>query len=343
MSISKKVFGYKDGKEVYLYTLSNKTGQLKAEIITYGGIIKALEYNNVDVVLGRDTMDRYLNNSGFFGAIIGRNSNRIVGGEFMLNGKKYTLARNDNDVCNLHGGLEGFDKKVWDAEAVDGDEPKLILSLTSPDGEEGFPGTVNVRVTYTLTNENSIKIEYNGVADADTILNMTNHSYFNLNGHDSGVIDEHTVKINASFFTPNTDVCAPCGEVISVVGTPFDMRNGIVFKDGFKSDYKQIQMFGGYDHNFVLDGSGYRKFAEVKGDKTGIQMDCYTDLPGVQLYTGNCIEAEDQCKNGAAYDIHHAFCLETQAFPNAINISHFPSPILKKGKEYYTCTEYKFI
>lgn len=342
MSISKVLYGKCDGKDVYQFTLENKSKKLVARILNYGGIITNLVYDGVDVVLGRDSLEEYFTNNGYYGALIGRNSNRIFDGKFTINGVEYTVAKNDNDICNLHGGNVGFNKKVWDFEMVDDDEPSLELSLTSPDGEEGFPGNVNVKVTYTITDEDSIKIHYEAVTDADTVINMTNHSYFNLNGHNSGTIDGHRLQMASSYFTPNTDACYPDGSIIKSEGTPFDMRDGVILGEQFASDYEQVVKFGGFDHNFILDGEGYRKFATLTGDKTGISMDCYTDLSGVQLYTGNMIQQGRVCKEGAVYDTHYALCLETQSFPNAINYPHFPSPIVRKDEMYDTTTEYKF-
>lgn len=340
MSINKVEFGNYKGVAVYAYTLTNNNG-LCAEILNYGGIIKRLVYRGVDVVLGRDTMEEYMNNSGCFGALIGRNSNRIENSEFELNGKVYKLYANDGRN-NLHGGKEGFDKKVWNAEMVDGDEPSLILTITSPHMEEGFPGEVKVQVTYTLTNDNCIKIHYSGETDKDTVLNMTNHSYFNLNGHSSGTVNEHSLWINSDFYTPNTDECIPTGEILSVKNTPFDFSTDELLGERFKSSHKQIQKFGGFDHNFALNGNGFRKVAEVKGDKTGIVMEVYTDSKGVQLYTGNMIEKE-VCKEGAVYGNHSGLCLETQAFPNSLKFSHFPDAILRKTEKYDTTTSFKFI
>ncbi|MDP4134002.1 MAG: aldose epimerase family protein, partial [Bacillota bacterium] len=273
--------------------------------------------------------------------LIGRNSNRIEAAEFELNGKKYTLAKN-NGRNNLHGGLEGFNKKVWDSKSIDKKEPSLILTLVSHDGDEGFPGKVKVRVTYTLTKNNSIKIHYEGRSDKDTVLNMTNHSYFNLNGHNSGTAENHTIIMDADFYTPNTEECMPYGEILKVDNTPFDFRGGMTLKEGFESGAPQIKLFGGYDHNLVLSGRGFRKVCEAKGDISGIVMDTYTDLPGVQLYTGNFIKEDRVCKLGTTYKKHDAFCLETQVFPNAMKYSQFPSPILKKGDKYDTTTEYVF-
>lgn len=341
MSIIQKEFGKTENGTVTSFTLDNGKG-LSAEILNLGGIIRRLVFNGTDVVLGREDVDAYINGSGYFGALIGRNSNRIENSEFELNGKTYKLAVNDHEVNNLHGGIKGFNSKIWTAEIIDKEEPQLVLSTVSPDGEEGFPGNVNVKVTYTLTKDNSIKIHYEGTTDADTVLNMTNHSYFNLNGHNSGNIKNHTLTLNCGFYTPNTEICVPYGEVLSVSGSPFDFTKGRVVGKEIESDYPQIMMFRGYDHNFVINGTGYRKFAELTGDMTGIVMEAYTDLPAVQLYTGNYVEADTPCKDNAEYSIHQALCLETQVFPNALKYSHFPSPILKKGEKYDTTTEYKF-
>ncbi len=341
MGISKKVFGKYNSQEVYAYTLTNKNG-LTAEILTYGGIIRKLVYKDVDVMLGRDSVEEYLDNNGYFGALIGRNSNRIENSEFCLNGKEYKLYNNDGKN-NLHGGKAGFDKKIWNAEAVDGDEPSLILTITSPDGEEGFPGTVDVKVTYTLTNDNSIKIHYLGESDADTVLNMTNHAYFNLNGHASGAIDGHSLWLDSDFYTPNTDECIPTGEVLSVKNTPFDFSTDDLMGERFKSQHEQIKKFGGFDHNFALNGGGYRKVGSFKGDKTGIAMEIYTDQKGIQVYSGNMIQEGRVCKDGAVYSLHGGICFETQAFPNSTKFSHFPGVFLKKGEKYDTTTAYKFI
>lgn len=341
MSITKKVFGNHNGSEVYSVTMNNGRG-LEAEIITYGGILKSLRFEGCDVVLGRNTLEEYEQNNGCLGALIGRNSNRIADGKLAISGKEYTLALNEKNITNLHGGNIGFNKKIWDAETIDGDEPCTILSLVSPDGDEGFPGTVSVKVTYTLTRDNAIKIHYEGSSDADTVLNMTNHSYFNLNGHDSGSIDGHTLQMNSAFYTPNNDLCIPTGEVLSVENTPFDFRNTAKLGDGFASSHEQITKFDGFDHNFALSGRGYRHFGTFIGDVTGIKMDMYTDLPGVQIYTANLLDADDRYKNGAKYGRHNGACFETQYFPNAFNYSHFEAPYLAKGEKYETVTEYRF-
>lgn len=341
MSVVREKIADFNQKEIYEYVLDNGKG-LSAHILNYGGIIKKLIYNNIDVVLGRDTFEEYLDNDGYFGAVIGRNSNRIENSEFELNGKVYKLYKNDG-ANNLHGGKNGFDKKVWNVEILDVEEPSIILSIVSPDGEEGFPGEVNVKVTYTLTADNSLRIHYEGATNADTVLNMTNHSYFNMNGHSSGSIDGHTLWIDSDFYTPNTDECMPYGEILSVKGTPFDFKTDETFSERFKSNHPQITMFNGFDHNIVLNGRGYRKVACLKGDKSDISMEVYTDRVGVQLYTGNMLDENRVCKDNAVYVKHSGVCLETQAFPNSMKYPHFPNGILMKNEKYDSVTAYKFI
>lgn len=343
MAITKELFGTLiNGENVYCYTLSNKKG-LKAEILTYGGIVKNLFVDDTDVVLGRDTLEEYLDNDGCFGALIGRHANRIKNAEFEIDGKTYKVGAN-NGVNSLHGGFVGFDKKNWSAfECGTDEEPELLLKTFSPDGEEGFPGNLHVSVTYKLTNNNGLVIHYEAISDKDTVVNLTNHSYFNLNGHKSGTVDGHTMQINADFYIPNTDECLPYGEILSVENTPFDFRTPKMLKEGFSSDFEQIKMFGGYDHNFVLRGRGFRKAAVLTGDKTGIVMETYTDKPGVQIYSGNCIDDERVCKDGTVYAVHQAVCLETQYFPNSTSLSHFPSAFLKKDQKYNFTTEYRFV
>ena len=341
MSISKRSFGTYEGKEVFSFALDNNKG-LSAEIINYGGIIRSLVFNGTDVVLGRDSLEEYLKNAGYFGALIGRNSNRIARSEFELGGRTYKLNSNDG-LNNLHGGIKGFNARVWDYEVKDSPEPALILTLLSEDGEEGFPGNANIKVTYTLTNDNSICIHYEALCDQDTVINITNHSYFNLNGHDSGTVDGHLLWLDSSFFTPNDSECMPTGEVIKTEGTPFDFKNPKKLSEGFTSDHEQIKLFGGYDHNFALNGRGMRLCGRLRGDKTGIIMEMSTDMSGVQLYTGNSIEDHRICKGGSQYPVHGALCLETQAFPNSLRFSHFPNGILKKGEKYDSVTSYKFM
>lgn len=345
MSIVKTEFGTRiSGEKVYCYKLDNGNG-LSAEILNLGGIIKNVyvknaEGKNVDVVLGRNSLEEYENNDGYLGAAIGRHANRIGKAEFELNGRVYCVGANENGN-SLHGGVVGFDKRVWSVEEVDGEEPSLVMSLVAEDGEEGFPGKLDVQMTYTLTKNNSLKIHYIAESNKDTICNLTNHSYFNLNGHESGEICNQILQMNASFFTPNTDECMPNGEVWSVEGTPFDFRTPKAIGRDIDADYEQIKMFGGYDHNIIIDGRGFRSFAKAEGLETGITMEVKSDLPSVQLYTANCLD-EGVYKNGEKYGKHNAFCLETQYFPNSLANSHFPNPILKKGEKYDTVTEYIF-
>lgn len=345
MAVTKNSFGtLPSGEEVFAYTLDN--GSISAEILTYGGIVKNLYVNDkngvkTDVVLGRGTLAEYLENDGYLGALIGRHANRIAGGKFELNGREYNVGVNESEN-SLHGGNIGFDKKIWQAETGGTEnEPSLILTLVSPDGDEGFPGELKVKVTYTLTAENALKISYEAVSDKDTVVNLTNHSYFNLAGHDSGKMTGQLLQINADFYTPNNDECMPTGEVCSVSGTPFDFRTMKPIGQDIASDFEQIKMFGGYDHNFAIAGRGYRLAATAECPENGIKMEVFTDKPGVQLYTSNGLK-EGTYKNGAHYGVHQAFCFETQYFPNAMANSHFIAPILKNGEKYNFVTEYRF-
>ena len=346
MAITKELFGtLTNGQDITAYLLDNGNG-VSARILNYGGIVRNLyveDKNGVktDVVLGRETMEDYLNNDGFLGALIGRHANRIAGGEFELNGTKYNVGLNEGKN-SLHGGINGFDKKVWSAEEVDGEEPSLKLSIVSEDGEEGFPGTLKVTVTYTLTKENALKINYSAVTDKDTVVNLTNHSYFNLAGHASGTINNQILQINSEFYTPNDSECMPTGEVLSVMGTPFDFRAPKPIGQDINADFEQIEMFGGYDHNFAISGRGYRLCAIAKCLENGITMEVYTDLPGMQLYSGNFIENE-KGKDGQTYTKRTGICFETQFFPNSINVKSFTPCVIKAGETFESETMYKFI
>ena len=340
MSITRKKFGELNGTDIYAYTLNNCRG-MRAEIINYGAIITRLVYNETDVVLGYDGFEGYIDNPDYFGAIIGRNANVIENSEFRLNGKTYKLFPNNNQN-NLHGGKEGFDKKVWNAQSVDGDEPSLVLSYFSPDGEEGFPGNAQIKITYTLKNDNALQIHCEAQCDRDTVVNMTNHSYFNLNGHCSGSVEGHTLWLASHFYTPSTSEIIPGGEIRAVDGTPFDFTTESPIANRLAIKHEQIDMFGGYDHNFVLDGRGYRLGGVLKGDKSGITMEMYTDQPGVQIYLPTEFDSSKKYKGGANYGRYGAVCLETQGFPNGINYSHFPDVVLKKGDRYDRMTTYRF-
>ncbi|MDD6484145.1 MAG: galactose mutarotase [Clostridiales bacterium] len=345
MSIKKTLFGTtKDNEQVYMYTLDNEKG-LSAEILNLGGIIRSLivtgaDGTKTDVVLGHEDLEGYVTKSGYFGALVGRHANRIKEGRFTIGQNSYTVGTNEGKN-SLHGGFVGFDKKVWEVKEHDGAEPAIELSLVSPDGDEGFPGKLDVTVVYTITEDNAIRIEYKAKSDKDTVLNMTNHSYFNLSGHDSGNIGDQILQLNSAFYTPNDNECMPTGEVLSVTGTPFDFRAPKPFAQDIDADFDQLKTFSGFDHNFVISGRGKRLFAVASSPKTGITMEVISDQSGVQLYTANKLR-EGTYKGGAAYGARNAFCLETQCFPNAMEHSHFPCPILKKDEEYNTVTEYKF-
>ncbi len=347
MPVIKELFGKLEcGKEVYKYTLDNEKGMI-AEVLTYGGIIKSLTVNDkedlgVDVVLGRDTLEEYLNNSGCLGAAIGRNGNRIQNAEFEIDGVTFKLEKN-NGESNLHGGPKGFDKKVWEAKALEKDgDVSLVMTLVSEDMDQGFPGNVTVTMTYTVTKDNSFKIDYKAITDAKTLINLTNHTYFNLSGHSSGAVYDQVLSMNSSFYTPNDKGCVPTGEIVSVMGTPFDFRVPKPIGQDIKADFDQIEWFGGYDHNFVLDGEGFRLGAVMKSPATGIVMQMYTDAPGVQIYSANMLGSDRVCKDGVVYGNHDGICLETQKFPNATTHKHFPQTVVRPGEVYHTVTEYKF-
>ncbi len=341
MSITSRKYGEFEGLDVIAYTLDNASG-LKAEILNYGGIITRLVYKGTDVALGWGDFNEYLDNGNCYGAMIGRNSNRIENSEFELNGKVYKLTPNNNEH-NLHGGPVGFDRRMWEVECADGEEPAIILRRVSPDGEEGFPGNAAIKVTYTLTKDNAIEIHYEGECDQDTIINMTNHTYFNPNGHESGSVENCKLWLDASFYTPNTPDCFPNGSILTVDGTPFDFRKEATLGEKLSMKHEQTDMFGGYDHNFILNGRGYRLSGVFTGDKSGISIEMYTDLPGVQLYIpGGAPNEKRKCKDNASYCRRNALCLETQMFPNAMKHAHFPSVIVKAGEKYDTKTAYKF-
>ena len=342
MSIKKQVFGKtEDGKNVDLYTLTNTNG-LKAKIMTYGGIVTSLQVpdrngNLADIVLGCDSLDEYIKNNPYFGALVGRYANRIAKGKFTLDGFEYTLATN-NGSNHLHGGIKGFDKVVWKAEKMQTDEgPALKLTYRSRDGEEGYPGNLSCIVSYTLTNNNKLKISYEAKTDKATIINLTHHSYFNLSGHNSGDILGHELMLNADHFTPVDKDLIPTGEIKPVKGTPMDFTKPMVIG----SRIKQVQ--GGYDHNYVLNSSdgSLALAASVYEPKSGRVMEIFTTGPGIQFYTGNFLDGSVKGK-GAVYNKHAGFCLETQHFPDSPNKPDFPSVVLKPGEKYTQLTVHKF-
>lgn len=349
MSITKKFLANtKSGLKVESYTLSNSNG-MEADILNLGGIVYSLRVPDRngridDVVLGYDDIESYLKPRGaYFGAIVGRHANRIGDACFELNGIEYKLAKNDGEN-QLHGGIKGFDKVIWQAKVIGGDNEKLQLSYLSKDGEEGFPGNLEVKVIYSVTEENELKIEYYAAADKDTVVNLTNHSYFNLTGQASGDILNHKVMINADKFTVNDDKALPTGEILEVQGTPMDFTSLTEVGKNINSNYDQIVFGSGYDHNWVLNTKGdiSKMAAEVVDEKSGRVLEVYTTKPGVQLYTGNFLHEAETGKGGVKYDKRSGLCLETQYFPNALKHKNFPSPILKAGEQYRHVTIYKF-
>jgi aldose 1-epimerase len=338
-----------DGEQVDLYTLTNKN-DLQAEITTYGGAVVSLKVPDragklADVVLGYASVDGYVADKSYFGAIIGRYGNRIGHAQFTLDGKTYKLAKN-NGENTLHGGLKGFNKAVWTAKEIPAkDGQALELTYLSKDGEEGFPGNLHVRVIYTLTDSNELKIDYSATTDKTTVVNLTNHSYFNLGGAGSGDILGDVLTMEADKFTPVDAGLIPTGELRDVAGTPFDFRKPTAIGERINEDNEQLKLAGGYDHNFVLrrkPGEGISLAARAVDPKTGRVLEVWTDQPGVQFYTGNFLDGSVHGKGGIAYTKRSAFCLETQHFPDSPNHAGFPSTVLKPGQRYHTTTIYKF-
>jgi aldose 1-epimerase len=335
-----------DGTPVELFVLTNANG-LVAKITTYGALLTELHVPDRagkldDVVLGFSSLQGYLAGHPYFGATTGRYANRIAKGRFTLNGKEYTLAVN-NGPNHLHGGIKGFDKVVWRAEPVQStDGPAVRFSYTSPDGEEGYPGSLSTAVTYTLTDRNELRIDYRATTDRDTPVNLTNHSYFNLAGEGSGDILGHELQIEADRYTPTDETLIPTGELRPVSGTPLDFTRPE--KIGARISQVPEYVGGGYDHNFVLNSGGrsLARGARVYEPTTGRVMEMWTDEPGVQFYTGNFLDGTLRGKRGAAYQKHHAFCLEAQHFPDSPNKPNFPSTILRPGQIYTQRTVYAF-
>jgi len=333
-----------DGQAVELYTLTNDKGN-SVKVTTYGGIVTQINVPDrsgkaADVVLGFDSLDKYTDGHPYFGAITGRVANRIAGGKFSLDGTEYTLAVN-NGPNSLHGGKVGFDKRVWkaDTKAVS-DGQQIALHYVSKDGEEGYPGNLDTTVTYTWTNDNELKIDYKATTDKPTIVNLTNHSYFNLGGEGSGTVLDHVLTLNAEKYTPVNADMIPTGEVAPVAGTPLDFTKPTPIGERIA----QLSETKGYDHNFVVDGKAgtLRPAAKVKDPASGRVMEVLTTEPGVQLYTGNFLDGKEVGIAGKPYVKHGAFCLETQHYPDAVNQKSFPSVVLRPGETYKSTTVYKF-
>jgi aldose 1-epimerase len=347
--VTRAAFGkMPDGAQVDVFTLTNAKG-VEVKAITYGGIIQSLRVpdkagRSADIVLGFDSLEGYLKDHPFFGAIIGRYGNRIGKAQFTLNGQTYKLAAN-NGPNHLHGGTKGFDKVLWTGEAVqDTRGAAVAFSRTSPDGEEGYPGNLKLRVVYVLTDDNSLIVDYDATTDKATPVNLTQHSYFNLAGEGSGDILGHELMINADRYTPVDDTLIPTGELASVAGTPFDFRKPVAIGARINDNHPQLANGKGYDHNWVLNrkGAGLQLAARVREPKSGRTLEVQTTEPGIQFYAGNFLDGTIKGKGGHVYGHRSGFCLETQHYPDSPNQPKFPSTILQPGQTYKTSTVFKF-
>ena len=336
-----------NGNEVRLFTLKNKNN-MEASLTNYGGRIVSLLMPDssgklVDVVVGFDRVSDYVTSTEpYFGATIGRYGNRIAKGSFVIDGKTYQSSIN-NAPNMLHGGKMGFQNVVWDAEQTN--DQTLVLTYLSKDMEEGFPGNLKVKVTYTLTDDNELKIDYEATTDKITVVNLTNHAFFNLNGEGSGNILNHTLEVNADKYIPVDTTLIPTGKILPVDGTPFDFRKMVAIGKRISEENEQLKNGLGYDHNFVLNRSntnGLQAAATVTGDKSGITMQVFTTEPGLQFYSGNFMQSKNTFKSGSKDDFRTAFCLETQHFPDSPNQPSFPSTLLKPGETYRSTSVYKF-
>jgi aldose 1-epimerase len=335
-----------DGTAVDAYTLKN-AGGMEVKAIQYGAIVTSLKVpdrsgNIADVVLGFENLDGYLKGHPYFGAIVGRYGNRIGKGQFNVDDKTYSLAKN-NGPNHLHGGIKGFDKALWTTAVVPG-QNAVTFTRTSPDGEEGYPGNLSTTVTYTLTDRNELIVDYHATTDKATPVNLTHHSYFNLAGDVAGDILGHDVTINADRYTPVDDTLIPTGELAGVEGTPFDFRKPTAIGARINADHPQLKAGKGYDHNWVLNrsGAGLQLAARVVEPKTGRTLEVSTQEPGLQFYTGNFLDGSLTGKGGRVYAHRTGFCLETQHYPDSPNKPNFPSTILRPGQEYKTRTVFTF-
>ena len=331
------------GEEARLFTIQNGKG-MEIKVSDYGAALVQVrvpdkEGRLLDVVLGYDEVQGYEAGNAFFGATIGRVANRIGNGEFQLGGRTYELTRNDGQNT-LHGGRDFYNKRIWKTGKTGEDHVEFLLD--SPSGDQGFPGNVKISVTYTLTKDNEIKIQYRAVPDADTLINLTNHSYFNLSGHASGTVLAQEVMLYADAYARADSQSIPTGEIVPVSGTPMDFRQLKPIGAEIDEAYEALEFGKGYDHNWVLNKKGYRKAAFMRSKESGIAMEVYTDLPGLQFYTANFVDHE-KGKEGAVYNMRQAACFETQYFPDAVHKDHFEGPEVKAGEVYETTTAYRFV
>lgn len=333
-----------DGESVETYLLTNANG-CEIEILSLGGIIRrwiAPTSEGQDIVLGLDTVEAYLNDPCYFGAVIGRYANRIGQGQFSICDKTYSVDVNQAGHC-LHGGSQGFNKRNWIVESVTANS--LILSLKSADGDQGFPGNLLVKTHYSLDERNCLRIEYSATCDEDTVYNPTQHSYFNLNGHDSGSATAHFIQVYAEHFTPGDATALPTGEIRPVAQTPLDLNQLCKISDVLSSDYEQIQLANGIDHNFCVNGyspdtTDVRDVGRILSEEACLELSVRSSMPGAQVYTGNFI-GNDLGKDNCRYGPNHGLCIETQHYPDAPNKKHFPSPLLKAGEVFSSVTEYQ--
>jgi aldose 1-epimerase len=348
--IKQSTFGtMPDGTAVEQFCLTNQQG-VSVEILSLGGIIRRWlipnnKNNPTDIVLGYDSVNDYLADDSYLGALVGRYANRINKGKFCLAGKDYQTDINLGDNC-LHGGSCGFNSKVWQCSVLSNSEvPSIMLQLSSPDGDQGFPGEITVKVIYTLTEQNRLKIEYFAAAEQTTLYNPTNHSYFNLSGHNSGSVDTHQIQLLASHYTPTDDRAIPTGEIAEVLNTPFDFRSLTTISQPLDSDHQQIKFGNGLDHNLCLDAyTPQSKVATYAGQavSSDINLKIYTNMPGIQIFTANHF-GDKKGKEDALYQAHQGVCFETQFYPDTPNQRHFPSATLEAGKEFYSVTEYEVL
>lgn len=356
--VTEAKWGENDERVVNIYSLKNSKG-MSVTLTNYGAAVMAVVYNGVDVVLGFDDLEAHINQTCYIGAIAGRFANRIRNGRFELDDQEYSVSKNIGSN-HLHGGFKGFDKVVWTAEEINQKANSVRFSYFSKDGEEGYPGNLTVKVTYTLEEDCALRIEYEAVTDKATVVNLTNHAYFNLSGHDSGSIEKQWMKINSDTFMENDDECVPTGRLIPVSGTPFDFREFHRIGERIMDDNLQLKYGGGYDHNYILDHEAsaiqeaeaeideeekeemLKLVAEAYSEKTNIRMQVYTDMPGMQFYSGNSLSEKQRGKGGAVYGWRCGFCLETQYYPDSIHHPEFPQPILRPGQTYRSATIYRF-
>lgn len=347
MSMEKELFGTaRDGKDVYAFTLENANG-MKARVINFGAILVNLYVpdkngNLEDVVLGFDNLEGYYGNESFLGVTIGPSANRIGNASFQINGKTYQLDKNDGPN-NLHSSIPlGYHKRVWNIEAET--DNSVTFSIEAPDGDMGFPGNKKISMTYSLSDDNKLTLAYHGTSDADTLINMTNHTYFNLSGHQAGSIEDHLLTIHASSYTPVIPGAIPTGEIVPVVGTPMDFTSPKPIGQDIRADFEQLKLTLGYDHNFVIDDADgtLREIAVVEDPGSGRKIKAFSTLPGVQFYAGNCI-GEETGKDGVRYGARMGMCLETQYFPDSINKPNFPSVVFGPDRDYDAVTVYQFL